>query len=235
MGSTNEALAQVGFIVVAFNHRGGLPLRGREYHSFGYNSIRDHALADDKCGLEQLIARHSFIDGDRVGIYGHSGGGMMSTAGFVLIPIFIKHVYHRREIMIIIFTRNFCRESLCYRRGSEVIEEKLETKDGRDSVIMREKTFYSVNLPTNMELAKNLKGHLMLIVGGMDGNVHPVQTIPWWMLSLIMVKMWSSCCCHAGGTRMMGFLPGILRISCVRILQNICWGILSLPVFMILK
>ena len=28
-----------------------------------------------------------------------------------------------------------------------------------------------------MELAKNLKGHLMLIVGNMDGNVHPAQTI----------------------------------------------------------
>ena len=90
VGSTNEALAQVGFIVVAFNHRGGLPLRGREYHSFGYNSIRDHALADDKCRLEQLIARHPFIDGDRVGIYGHSGGGMMSTAAICTYPDFYK-------------------------------------------------------------------------------------------------------------------------------------------------
>ena len=38
------------------------------------------------------------------------------------------------------------------------------------------KYVYSCQLPTNMELAKNLKGHLMLIVGGGDGNVHPAQT-----------------------------------------------------------
>ena len=49
VGSTNEALAQIGCIVVAFNHRGGIPFRGRAYHSFGYNNIRYHALADDKC------------------------------------------------------------------------------------------------------------------------------------------------------------------------------------------
>lgn len=178
VGSTNEALAQVGFIVVAFNHRGGLPLRGREYHSFGYNSIRDHALADDKCGLEQLIARHSFIDGDRVGIYGHSGGGMMSTAAICTYPDFYKACVssagnHDNNI----YSQFFVESHYAIDEEVKVIEEKLETKDGRDSVIMREKTFYSVNLPTNMELAKNLKGHLMLIVGGMDGNVHPVQTI----------------------------------------------------------
>ena len=178
MGSTNEALAQVGFIVVAFNHRGGLPLRGREYHSFGYNSIRDHALADDKCGLEQLIARHPFIDGDRVGIYGHSGGGMMSTAAICTYPDFYKACVssagnHDNNI----YSQFFVESHYAIDEEVKVIEEKLETKDGRDSVIMREKTFYSVNLPTNMELAKNLKGHLMLIVGGMDGNVHPVQTI----------------------------------------------------------
>ena len=67
-----------------------------------------------------------------------------------------------------------------------------------------------------MELAKNLKGHLMLIVGGMDGNVHPVQTIRMVDAFINHGKDVEFVLCHAGGTRMMGFLPGILRISCVR-------------------
>jgi len=160
VGSTNEALAQVGFIVVAFNHRGGVPYRGKAYHSFGYNNIRDHALADDKCGLEQLIARYSFIDGQRVGIYGHSGGGMMSTAAICTYPDFYKVCVssagnHDNNI----YTQFFIENHYAVNR---------EMKDG--------KYVYSCQLPTNMELAKNLKGHLMLIVGGGDGNVHPAQT-----------------------------------------------------------
>lgn len=90
IGSMNERLAQIGFIVVAFNHRGGLPWRGKDYHCFGYNNIRDFALEDDKVGLEQLIDRYDFIDGDKVGIYGHSGGGMMSAAAICTYPDFYK-------------------------------------------------------------------------------------------------------------------------------------------------
>lgn len=150
IASTNEALAQVGFIVVAFNHRGGLPFRGKAYHTYGYSNIRDHALADDKCGLEQLIARHAFIDGNRVGVYGHSGGGMMSTAAICTYPDFYK---------------------AC-----------VSSAGNHDNNIYSQfyvESHYAMNgpLPTNMELAKNLKGHLMLVVGCMDGNVHPAHTV----------------------------------------------------------
>lgn len=161
VGSTNEALAQMGIIVVAFNHRGGLPFRGKAYHTFGYDNIRDHALADDKCGLEQLIARHPFIDGDKVGIYGHSGGGMMSTAAICTYPDFYKACVssagnHDNNIYTQFFIENHYRIEQTQQSG----------KHG-----------YSTQLPTNMELAPRLKGHLMLIVGGSDGNVHPAQTI----------------------------------------------------------
>mgnify|MGYP002600046249 FL=1 len=178
VGSTNEALAQVGFIVVAFNHRGGLPFRGRDYHTYGYNNIRDHALADDKCGLEQLIARYSFIDGNRVGIYGHSGGGMMSTAAICTYPDFYKACVssagnHDNNI----YTQFFVENHYAINKDIKMVRDTLKAKDGRDSLVTREKAVYSTNLPTNMELARNLKGHLMLIVGGADGNVHPAQTI----------------------------------------------------------
>ena len=97
----------------------------------------------------------------------------MSTAAICTYPDFYKACVssagnHDNNI----YSQFFVESHYAIDEEVKVIEEKLETKDGRDSVIMREKTFYSVNLPTNMELAKNLKGHLMLIVGGMDGNVY---------------------------------------------------------------
>ncbi|MDE6451510.1 MAG: S9 family peptidase, partial [Odoribacter sp.] len=79
-GAYNMALAQVGFIVVNFGHRGGSPQRDKWYHTYGYANLRDYALADDKYGIEQLADRFPFIDVTKVGIFGHSGGGFMSTA-----------------------------------------------------------------------------------------------------------------------------------------------------------
>ena len=84
--SRHQALAQVGFIVVAFGNRGGSPLRSRYYHTYGYGDLRDYPLADNRYGLEQLIGRHNFVDGSKVGIYGHSGGGFMSTAALLTHP-----------------------------------------------------------------------------------------------------------------------------------------------------
>jgi len=89
-GGKNIALAQLGFIVVNFGHRGGSPMRNNYYHTFGYNNLRDYPLADDKYGIEQLADKYKFIDIDRVGIYGHSGGGFMSTAAILSYPDFYK-------------------------------------------------------------------------------------------------------------------------------------------------
>src|SRR5205085_4643188 len=74
-----QQLAQLGFIVIQVGHRGGAPLRSKAYASYGYFNLRDYGLADKKAAIEQLSARHPFIDIDKVGIYGHSGGAFMSA------------------------------------------------------------------------------------------------------------------------------------------------------------
>ena len=175
--SENELLAQVGFIVVAFNHRGGLPFRGKDYRTFGYGNIRDHALADDKYGLEQLIERHSFIDGGKVGVYGHSGGGFMSTSAICTYPDFYQVGVssagnHDNNIYSQFFveTHHGIREVI---KGSP---EGEETSINTDTEAIENVTFELIDIPTNMEIAKNLKGHLMLVVGGYDGNVLPANT-----------------------------------------------------------
>ncbi|OWK36321.1 S9 family peptidase [Fimbriiglobus ruber] len=84
--SQTMQLAQLGFIVIQVGHRGGSPERSKAYHSFGYFNLRDYGLVDKKAAIEQLAARHSYIDLTRVGIYGHSGGGFMSAAAVLEPP-----------------------------------------------------------------------------------------------------------------------------------------------------
>src|SRR4029077_10065346 len=81
-----QQLAQLGFIVIQVGHRGGCPERSKAYHSFGYSTLRDYGLVDKKAAIEALAARHPWIDIDRVGIYGHSGGGFMSAAALLQKP-----------------------------------------------------------------------------------------------------------------------------------------------------
>src|SRR5687767_1552289 len=81
-----QQLAQLGFIVIQIGNRGGSPQRNNAYHSYGYYNLRDYGLADKKAGIEQLAARFSWIDVDKVGIFGHSGGGFMTAAALMLPP-----------------------------------------------------------------------------------------------------------------------------------------------------
>ncbi len=88
--NANVALAQLGFVVIEVGNRGGHPSRSKWYHNYGYGNLRDYGLADKKRAIEQLAMLHPYIDIDRVGIYGHSGGGFMSTAAMLVYPDFFK-------------------------------------------------------------------------------------------------------------------------------------------------
>jgi dipeptidyl-peptidase-4 len=81
-----QQLAQLGFVVIQIGNRGGSPQRSQEYQGHGYFNLRDYALADKKTGIEQLAARYSWIDIDKVGIFGHSGGGFLTAAAMMLPP-----------------------------------------------------------------------------------------------------------------------------------------------------
>ena len=149
----NAALAQRGFIVVVFGHRGSSPYRSKNYYVYGHGNLRDYPLADDRAGLEQLGRRYPFIDLSRVGIVGHSGGAMMAAAALMTYPDFYKAAvassgnYDNR-----IYNRNW----------------------GEQYQGIGEDNKFSVK--TVQELAPRLKGHLMLVTGDRDQNVHPAQT-----------------------------------------------------------
>jgi dipeptidyl aminopeptidase/acylaminoacyl peptidase len=176
-GGKNVALAQLGFIVVNFGHRGGSPMRNNYYHTFGYNDLRDYALADDKYGLEQLADRFKFIDIDRVGIYGHSGGGFMSTAAILSYPDFYDVAVsssgnHDNNIY-----NQWWGET---HNGVTQVEKSVKTK-GTEKDSLNKKTEVEIKFKStvekNQDLAKNLKGHLLLVHGDIDNNVHPGNTL----------------------------------------------------------
>ena len=160
--SPNIALAQMGFVVIEVGNRGGSPQRSKWYHNFGYGNLRDYGLADKKRAIEELALKSPWLDADRVGIYGHSGGGFMSAAAILEYPDFFK----------VAFSESGNHENNIYNRWwSESHHGVKETTDKEG------KTTFSYDIDKNSDLAKNLKGHLMLVTGDIDDNVHPANTI----------------------------------------------------------
>ena len=156
-----DRLAQLGIIVITVGNRGGHPNRSKWYHNYGYGNLRDYGLEDQKYAIQQLAARHPFIDADRVGIHGHSGGGFMSTAAILKYPDFFK---------VAVSCAGNHDNSIYNRWWSEQHHGILEKVDKGD-------TSFVYHIDTNQELARNLKGHLMLFHGDIDNNVHPANTI----------------------------------------------------------
>ncbi|WP_203558310.1 DPP IV N-terminal domain-containing protein [Bacteroides sp. 224] len=175
----NTALAQVGFIVVNFGHRGGSPLRNKAYHAFGYGNLRDYPLADDKYGLEQLAEKYPFIDLSRVGIFGHSGGGMMAATALLTYPDFYKAaVAASGNYDNTIYNKPFVETYQGIQEiQKDIKKRKKDPETGKDTIIIERETKFELKVATTSELAGNLKGHLMLVTGDMDENVHPAHTI----------------------------------------------------------
>ena len=162
MSPRTDRLAQAGFIVISVGQRGGHPSRSKWYHNWGYGNMRDYPLADHKYAIEQLANRHSFIDIDKVGIHGHSGGGFMSTAAMCQYPDFFKAAVS------------------CAGNHDNNIYNRWwsETHHGvKEQVSEKGDTTFVYKIATNPQIAKNLKGHLLLIHGDIDNNVHPGNTM----------------------------------------------------------
>jgi dipeptidyl aminopeptidase/acylaminoacyl peptidase len=213
-----QQLAQLGFIVIQVGNRGGSPLRSKLYGSFGYWNLRDYALADKKTAIEQLAARYPFIDIDKVGIYGHSGGGFLTAAALLQKPYneFFKvgvssagnhdnNIYNNawaeryhgaKEVAVGSEEKKIDTKAKTGKgkAGKEALddqdkvdEKKDQDKDAtksdekkdqdKDDSKAKTATRFEIKVPTNAELAGNLKGKLLLVHGDMDNNVHPANTI----------------------------------------------------------
>jgi dipeptidyl-peptidase 4 len=207
-GGVPQQLAQLGFVVIQIGNRGGNPARSNAYHSYGYYNLRDYALADKKTGIEQLASRHGFIDLDRVGIYGHSGGGFLTGAALLLPPyneFFKVGVSSAGNHDNNIYNQNWSEQHHGLRYvppdttqqqgngargaagqagrgaagagGRGAAGAQQQAGRGQTQVLQGRSQEFQIRVPTNHELAANLKGKLLLVHGDMDNNVHPGGTI----------------------------------------------------------
>lgn len=154
-------LAQLGFIVIEVGNRGGNPQRSKWYHNYGYGNLRDYGLADKKAAIEQLARKMPFVDIDKVGIFGHSGGGFMSTAAMLVYPDFFK----------VAVSSSGNHENNIYNRAWSEKHDGVKEVTDKDGNIK-----FEYDIDKNSDLAKNLKGHLLLATGDIDNNVHPANT-----------------------------------------------------------
>ena len=157
-----DRLAQFGFVVVTLGNRGGHPARSKWYHNYGYGDLRDYGLADKKAAVDQLADRHSFIDRSKVGIHGHSGGGFMSTAAMLVYP----------DVFKVAVSSAGNHENNIYNRWWSEKHHGVQER-----ILPSGDTTFVYQIEKNPDLAKNLKGHLMLSTGDVDNNVHPAGTI----------------------------------------------------------
>jgi len=154
--------AQFGFIVITVGNRGGHPSRSKWYHNYGYGNLRDYGLADKKAAIEQLADRYSCINLDKVGIFGHSGGGFMSTAAMLVYPDFFK----------VAVSSSGNHENNIYNRWWSEKHHGVKEVVDKDGNIT-----FEYDIDKNSEIAENLKGRLLICTGDIDNNVHPANTI----------------------------------------------------------
>jgi dipeptidyl aminopeptidase/acylaminoacyl peptidase len=153
-----QALAELGFIVVEIDGM-GTPWRSKKFHEAYYGNMGDNTLPDQVAGMKQLAERYSWIDLDRAGIYGHSGGGNAAADAMFRYPDFFKvgiaeaGNHDQREY-----------EDDWGEKWQGLLERKADGTTNYDN-------------QANQSLAKNLKGHLLLAHGTMDNNVPPYNTL----------------------------------------------------------
>jgi len=160
-GNNQIFMANMGFIMIEIGNRGGNPHRSKWYHTFGYGNLRDYGLADKKAAIEQLAKRYPFIDIERVGIWGHSGGGFMTAAAMLIYPDFFK----------VGWSESGNHENNIYNNSWSEKHHGVKEVTDKDG-----KVTFEYSIDKNSEIAKNLKGHLMRVTGDIDNNVHPSNT-----------------------------------------------------------
>ena len=158
-GGEPFSLAELGFVVVQIDHL-GTPMRSKAFHDNYYANFIDNGLPDHVAVIKQLGGRMPYLDLDRVGIFGHSGGGFASTDAMFRFPDFFKVAVsssgnHDNRSYNIYWSEKY---------QGLMVKDTLRKTDNFET-------------SANGSYARNLKGKLFLMTGDMDDNVHPANTI----------------------------------------------------------
>jgi dipeptidyl-peptidase-4 len=153
-----QALAELGFIVVCIDGM-GTPFRSKSFHEAYYGNLGDNTIPDQVAGMKDLAKQYPFIDIDRVGMWGHSGGGNATGAAMFHYPDFFK--------VGIAESGNHDERDYEDDWAEKWAGVEIKNPDGTSNY----------DSQANQNYAKNLKGHLLLAHGTMDDNVPPNNTL----------------------------------------------------------
>ncbi|SEH01860.1 Dipeptidyl aminopeptidase/acylaminoacyl peptidase [Nonomuraea solani] len=151
-GYDAEALAALGFVVIAMDGR-GTPGRDKKFHSHG--RLEDgYGLADHVAALEQLAASRPWMDLGRVGVCGISAGGFATVRAMLDFPAVFKVGVAESGVHDFRYGDLWSGEAY----GGPYDEE-------------------SYARASNVDHADRLAGKLLLIHGGLDDQVPPDLTL----------------------------------------------------------
>jgi len=153
-----QALAELGFVVVEIDGM-GTPWRSKQFHEAYYGNMGDNTLPDQVAGMRELASRFPWIDIDRAGIYGHSGGGYATADAMFRFPDFFKVGISEAGNH-----DNRVYEDDWAEKWQGLLEKKADGTTNYDN-------------QANQLQARNLKGKLLLAHGTMDNNVPPNNTL----------------------------------------------------------
>ena len=153
-----QAIAELGFIVVQIDGM-GTPWRSRTFHEAYYGDMGDNTLPDQVAGMKELASRHAFIDLERAGIYGHSGGGFATAGAMFRYPDFFK-----------------VGVSQAGNHDNRVYEDDWAEK-WQGLLVKKPDGTTNYDDQANQNHAKNLKGKLLIAHGTMDLNVPYYSTL----------------------------------------------------------
>ena len=152
-----QSLAELGFVVVCIDGM-GTPGRSKSFHDALYGDMADNTIPDQVAGIKQLAAKYAWMDGERMGIYGHSGGGAAAAA-----------MFHAPEFFKVGVSESGNHDNREYEDdwAEKWIRLLKANSDGTTNY----------DSQANENFAKNLKGRLLLVHGTMDDNVPPNNTL----------------------------------------------------------
>jgi dipeptidyl aminopeptidase/acylaminoacyl peptidase len=153
-----QSLAELGFVVVCLDGIGTAG-RSKAFHDALYGDMADNTIPDQVAGIKQLAAKYVWIDAERVGVYGHSGGGAATVAAMFHAPDFFK--------VGVAESGNYDNRVYEDDWAEKWVGLLKKNPDGTTNY----------DSQASESFAKNLKGHLLLIHGTMDDNVPPNDTL----------------------------------------------------------
>lgn len=147
----HQFLSQQGYIIMSVDSRGTAMPRGRDWRKSIYRQIGILATTDHAKAVRKIINTYSYVDPERIGIWGWSGGGSMTLNCMFRYP----EIYKTGIAVAFVANQKFY-DSIYQERYMGL---PSENPDGfRDG--------------SPVTYAKNLKGNLLLIHGSGDDNVH---------------------------------------------------------------